>query len=589
MQNITEIIKERVTVADVVGQYLRLERAGSNFKALCPFHNEKTPSFMVNTERNFWYCFGCQKGGDIFTFVQEMEGIDFREALERLAEKAGVEVPRYQNVSPEVKNRKTKLFEIMELACSFFEGKLKTDGTAIVSYLASRGFRQKELETFRIGFAPDNWDGLINFLLRKGYRVEDIAATGMLVTKISGSVNPRDHYDRFRGRIMFPVMDVGGRVIGFSGRIVPGGNEDGAKYINTPQTEIYDKSRAIYGFFQAKTAIKKENSVIIVEGNADVVSSFSIGVENVVAVSGTAMTIQQVELLKKITNRFKICFDMDEAGQRAAARTIELCLKNGVDVEIVTLPEGLKDVNDAVMKDRKIWMGAIDKAQDVMNYFFQSIFASHDVDDPKGRKIIVAKLLNIIKNISDPVEQSFWLKKLSKKVEVNEEMLIQILDKFNRQPDLKVEDNGLEQNSLGQKKEFKKTRLEKLSERILGLAVAFKELLSAEFPLVLKEQLLEEKYQTIFDNWFKTGMKDLEELKEFEIKVKYRYDGKEGFSQVNIEPLTDWETTIRDIRKEKTETKKNQLAWKIKKAELAGDETTAEELARELALLSRMR
>lgn len=589
MQNITEIIKERVTVADVVGQYLRLERAGSNFKALCPFHNEKTPSFMVNTERNFWYCFGCQKGGDIFTFVQEMEGIDFREALERLAEKAGVEVPRYQNVSPEVKNRKTKLFEIMELACSFFEGKLKTDGTAIVSYLASRGFRQKELETFRIGFAPDNWDGLINFLLRKGYRVEDIAATGMLVTKISGSANPRDYYDRFRGRIMFPVMDVGGRVIGFSGRIVPGGNEDGAKYINTPQTEIYDKSRAIYGFFQAKTAIKKENSVIIVEGNADVVSSFSVGVENVVAVSGTAMTIQQVELLKKITNRFKICFDMDEAGQRAAARTIELCLKNGVDVEIVTLPEGLKDVNDAVMKDRKIWMGAIDKAQDVMNYFFQSIFASHDADDPKGRKIIVAKLLNLIKNISDPVEQSFWLKKLSKKVEVNEEMLIQILDKFNRQPDLKVEDNGLKQNSLEQKKEFRKTRLEKLSERILGLALAFKEILSAEFPSVLNEQLLEEKYQTIFDNWFKTGMKDLEELKEFEIKVKYRYDGKEGFSQVDIEPLTDWETTIRDIRKEKTETKKNQLAWKIKKAELAGDEAVAEKLAKELALLSQMR
>jgi DNA primase len=431
MPEVTDQIKERLGVAEVIGEYLKLDKAGSNYKALCPFHNEKTPSFMVNTEKNFWYCFGCQKGGDVFSFVMEMEGLEFREVLERLAERTGVEIPRFQKLDKKEKGRKQRLFEILEWATKFYQHQLYQSKGAekIIEYLKKRGINDEQIANFRIGFAPNGWRNLLNFLLQKGYNLNDINATGLLVEKNGSQEN---FYDRFRNRIIFPVIDISGRTVGYSARIVPGEDEKSAKYVNTSQTEIYDKSRILYGLYQAKTEIKKQNFAIVVEGNVDVISSFVVGVPNIIAISGTALTAEHAKIIKRYTEKVKLCFDMDEAGQNAMRKSVKTCLEEGLEVEIIIMPEGVKDVNDLLVENRgEEWKELTEKSRDVLDYLFESVSSKYDKNKPSGKKKIAHDLLNVIKDIADPIEQNYWLKKLSNLVEVGEEQLTQVLEKVN--------------------------------------------------------------------------------------------------------------------------------------------------------------
>jgi DNA primase len=301
-------------VVDVIQSYIKLQKAGSNFKANCPFHNEKTPSFFVSPAREVWHCFGCGAGGDLIEFVKKIEGVEFPETLQILADRAGIELKKED---PRFRSEKTRLFKLMEAAAGFYESRLE-ENNAAQEYLAERGLKPETIKNFCIGYAPDAWREAVSHLYVCGFTDEEIKKAGL------GIPSPRDGkvYDRFRGRIMFPINDFSGRIIGFSGRIVPFAaktikNKDGAepaKYINTPQTALYDKSRALYGFDKAKLMIRKEDACIIVEGQMDVAMAHQAGVKNVVGISGTALTEWQYQAVSRLASRLIISLDKDLAG-----------------------------------------------------------------------------------------------------------------------------------------------------------------------------------------------------------------------------------------------------------------------------------
>ncbi|NCU41989.1 MAG: DNA primase, partial [Candidatus Moranbacteria bacterium] len=322
--NEIEEIKSKINIIDFIGEYIRLTRAGSSFKGLCPFHNEKTPSFNVSEERQRFHCFGCGKGGDIFTFLMEMEGLEFREALETLAERAGVEHKKGSTFSQE-KNTNTKnIYTLLQEATSFYEKQLwEEQGVKALSYVKARGIDDEILKQFRIGFAPFGWHTTQTFLLSSGFNEQDIINAGLVVQKEEDTSSSKKHtYDRFRERIMFPVFDPLGRVVGYSARVLPGENEKNAKYINTPETSVYHKSRIMYGLFQAKEYIKKERKVIVVEGNMDVLAMHKSGFKNTVAVSGTSLTQEHFILLKRYAREVVFFFDSDVAGQQAMKKSV---------------------------------------------------------------------------------------------------------------------------------------------------------------------------------------------------------------------------------------------------------------------------
>jgi DNA primase len=325
MSTPVEQIKARLSIVDVVGSYIKLDKAGSSFKALCPFHNEKSPSFNVSPSRDAYYCFGCNRGGDIFSFVEEIEGIEFVDALKLLADRAGVTLT---HDIKENKSEREHLASLMEEATLFYERQL-LQNTAVKAYLVDRGLTEETVRSFRIGFAPLEWRAVYDHLRSKHFSDAEIEKAG-LVKPTEG----KEPYDRFRGRVMFPIFDANGRVVAFSGRVFgEQKNKDGsdvAKYINSPETPLYDKSSIMFGYDRAKRAIRTQNFTILVEGQMDLIMSHQAGTENTVAVSGTALTEKHLTLLKRLSDNLVFAFDADEAGLRATARAFRLALALGM-------------------------------------------------------------------------------------------------------------------------------------------------------------------------------------------------------------------------------------------------------------------
>lgn len=404
-------IKSRVNIVDAIGEYVRLTKAGTNWKALCPFHQEHTPSFTVSEEKQLWHCFGCSRGGDLFRFVMEMEGVTFREALVQLAARAGVELKTSRHAQQETQD-KQRTTEIVELATKFYEKQL-WDGSgknAILSYLHDRGIHDETLKMFRIGFAPDGWRNLHDFLKSRGYAEFEMERTGMIIKNQNSHLKNQSFYDRFRNRIMFPIMDHQGHAVGFSARIAPGGDESQAKYINTPETALYHKSEILYGINHAKQAIKNVGTTLIVEGNADVLAVHQAGHHNVVAVSGTALTEQHLVTLKRYAPAVTLFFDMDRAGIEATRKSALLCFSKGMTVSIVALPHG-KDAAELAQEDPELLRRAIVGAKDAMAYFFDHIVAHHALADAGSRAAAIRQILEIIASFQSPVEQAHWIAK----------------------------------------------------------------------------------------------------------------------------------------------------------------------------------
>lgn len=485
-----EEIKSRLSVVDLISTYLKLIRAGSNYKAVCPFHAEKTPSFFISPARDVWHCFGCQKGGDQFQFVMEIEGVEFREALRILSQRAGVEL-RYEN--PEVRNERDRLLGLMELAVTFYQISLK-QFPAVEAYVKRRGLRPETIEKFRIGYAPPEsagWRTCMEYALKNGYTALDLEKSGLAIRKQPESSTETTHhslltthyYDRFRNRIMFPITDSAGRVVGFGGRIfddfVSAQSEHAspAKYINSPQTALYDKSRILYAFDKAKVAMRKENTCIVVEGYMDAVMAHQAGTENVVAVSGTALTHPQLTMLRRLCDRLATSFDMDEAGESATRRSIDLALEIGFDVKAIMLPSG-KDPADLVCDDPAKWREAAAGATDVISYFFDKAQKRFDARTLEGKRGITQSVFPLIARLPRQVEKAHWVGRVASRLGIREEAVWDDLKK--QQLPVSQSGAGRQNSPTVHPQEEQRTRAQVLEERILGLLYAYRLPLSAE-------------------------------------------------------------------------------------------------------------
>lgn len=408
-------IKEKTDIVALIGEYLELKPAGMHgFRALCPFHGEKSPSFHVSSDRQIYHCFGCGEGGDVFAFVMKMEGMDFYEALTHLGKKAGVEIKRFDTADGNVKQR---LMSIHELATSFYKQVLTTATLAEVArdYLSKRGITPELIEKFEIGFAPDDWSKLSDALLKRGFSETELVQAGLSLKKKSGS----GLIDRFRSRVMIPLRDQHGNTVGFTGRQLPGGDSAMGKYVNSPETPIYHKGRLVYGLDLAKRAIKEKQCAIIVEGNLDVVASHKAHVENVVASSGTALTLEQLELLKRYTNTVVFCFDRDAAGLNAAKKGVSIARSLDYDVRALILPRDVKDPDDLVQKDSSAWQKISEESVPFLQFLFEQIFANRDITNVDHKRAITQELIPAIAEITDVIEREHWTEKLASLLNVD--------------------------------------------------------------------------------------------------------------------------------------------------------------------------
>lgn len=467
MSTTTEDIKARLNIVDVVGQYVKLQKSGSAWKANCPFHQEKTPSFNVNEERNMWHCFGCGKGGDVFAFVMEIEGLEFREALKLLAEKAGVELPEYRSDGRAASETKDRGLEILELATKFYEKQLweSERGKAMLGYLHERGLNDESIRTYRLGYAPDGWEHITKFLVSRGFRSEELEGCGLSLKGKEG----RGFYDRFRDRIMFPIGDILGRIIGYSARVAPGGDESQAKYVNTPETSLYHKSRALYGLSIAKQSIKDAGRAILVEGNMDVIALHQAGLPNVVAVSGTALTADQLGILKRYGKKLALFFDMDKAGQAAAWKSAALAFGLDFTVDAIALASG-KDAADMNRENPEHLRAAVASAKPAMRYFLDTLLQGADASDQNGKRAIVERYAELLAATPNELDRSHWTKELAQAIQAEPKVVQATVEKAFRS--IRSGDQFVESRPVGTflPKTFGR-RSEVLREGLVGLAL----------------------------------------------------------------------------------------------------------------------
>ncbi len=584
MENsVVQQIKDRLDIVEVISGYIKLQKAGVNYRAPCPFHSEKTPSFFVSPARQIWHCFGCGKGGDVFGFVKEIEGMEFGDALRVLAQKAGVELKKQD---PKLQTERQRLYEISDLATRFFEKQLQESkiGKTVKEYLLKRGISEKSIKEWRIGYAPEAWQTLSDFLVGRGYKREEIIKVGIAIKKSN-----YDSYDRFRGRIMFPISDTSGQIIGFTGRVFDEGKEkpvqEGGKYVNTPNTLLYDKSRILYGLDKAKVAIRKNDACILVEGQTDVIMAFQAGFENVVATSGTALTSYQLNILKRYSLNILTAFDMDMAGDSATKRGIELAQAQGFSIKVVAMPDG-EDPADIISKKPKAFKKLIDQARSILEFYFETTFFRFDEKKPENKSKIAEILLPVIKKIPNKIEQSHWIQKLSGQLEVSEESIREELKKTKKEIAEAVSKEKIAPAP--------KTRKEMLEEKIISLILKFPAHMSVikndyldcfsdstkEIIIKLKEQKVDKNMpleKMLKENF---SEKEIDFLNYLYLKADIEIEGD------NIKPLEEIDVCLMEIQTLKIKAKLNRLSKQIKQEEELKNFKKANALVEEFNKLS---
>jgi DNA primase len=471
MNSSVQKIKERLSIVDVISSYMKVEASGKNYKARCPFHNEKTPSFFISSERGTYYCFGCSAKGDIFSFVEHFEGTDFLGSLKILAERAGVELSSYKNKE---KDKTSILYEIMEEATSFFEINFAKNNEAR-SYLLNRGLNDASIKNFRVGYAPESWTSVLDHLIKKGYRKEDIEIVGLIKKKDSR------HYDRFRGRIMFPISDSSGRVIAFSGRIfsAQGGSATGgkevdfeqAKYLNSPDTPLFNKSNILFGIDKAKTSIRSRDYSIVVEGQFDVILSHQAGFTNTVAVSGTAFTdstlgsdskINSLGLIRRLSSNIIFAYDGDDAGIRAASRSAMIALSLDMQVKITTMPKG-KDPADIIFENQDKWKDIIKNSVNIISFHLDRICLNSNDIRIRGKEIREI-IFPFIIMINSSIEKSAYINEIHSKTGLSESAIIEDYEKFEKTQNINIKIDNKKDNQ----KDIK-TRKSELEKKFFGI------------------------------------------------------------------------------------------------------------------------
>ena len=535
MNSEIEQIKSRLNIVDVVGEYIKLEKAGINYRALCPFHNEKTPSFFVSPSRQMWHCFGgCNEGGDIFKFVMKIEGIEFIDALKLLAKKAGVQLKTSSKKYEEIKTQREKLLDICKKATIFFSTQLNKSKTGLEAkdYLMKRGLKEETIKEWKIGYAPSTWDSLCNYLIGLGYERKDIIDAGLASEKF---------FDRFRSRIIFPICDFNGQPVGFTGRVF--NSDDEAKYLNTPNTLLYDKSQALYGLDKAKVEIRKNDSCVLVEGNVDCIMSHQSGVKNCLAVSGTALTPAHLGIIKRFSNNLILSFDMDLAGNNATKKGIDMALKNGFNVKVISM-NSEKDPADIILSSGEDeWKKIIKEAKPINQFYFDLSFKDRDVRSVEDKKKIVSELLPIFKKIDNTIEQTYWIQKLAEKLSIREDDIRQEMKKVNLS----------KQEVEVQKEKAGKSRKELLEETILSMALiepsivetlteeqkklfTFLEKENNDSYIIMKSELLKEEDIDINEEWRKC-VYEIEKIYKEEKRKKIMADIKEKEKEGSFEEV----------------------------------------------------
>lgn len=419
----TEEIKSRLSIEDVIGEYVQLKRAGRNWRGLSPFSNERTPSFMVSPEKQIWHDFSSGKGGNMFSFVMEMEGLDFKGALELLARKAGVDLEQYRGTRTSgYAKQKEQLYALLELATKFYQTHFSKNEVAWRYVFQKRGFSKETALEWRIGYSPNGGSALITFLKTKGYSENDMRLAGVTARNYRGGVQ-----DMFRGRIMIPLCDPQGRVIGFTARILED-DPKAPKYINTPQTALYDKSRHVFGLHLAKEAIRRNQYAVLVEGNLDVIASHGVGVRQVVATAGTALTTYHLKALSRFTGDIRLSFDQDRAGLQATERAIPIASQVGVSLSIITIPSG-KDPDELISHDVSAWQRAIEQPQYALDWLIERYSQELDITSAVGKRRFSDIILPVVARLTDDVERDHYVGRMAELLDVSKEALLEKLKK----------------------------------------------------------------------------------------------------------------------------------------------------------------
>ena len=470
MQDAKEEIKSRLSVEDVVGQYVELKRAGRNFKGRSPWGVDKTPSFMVSPEKGIWHDFSANKGGDIFTFIMEVEGISFREALEKLAAQAGVELTRYQGGDQKVAERKIRARETLALATRYYQACLARSKKVCEYVFYNRNLNRKTVEEFKIGYAPNTGKALVSALKKRGYTEKDLEIAGLL-NRFKG--------DLFRGRMTVPFIDTTGNVIGFTARIIGNGEP---KYLNTPETLLFNKSKFIFGLYQAKESIRRSGYVVIVEGNMDVISSHQAGVKEAVATSGTAMTDQHLKALSKLTNDIRLAYDGDEAGVKATERAIMMAGDLGIDLTVISDYHGAKDPDELIQKDPKLWQQAVEKRIPAVDWLLNKYEENLNLNSAPDKRKYSDIALQLLSYVKDEVERASYEEKVDKKLNIEVDILREKGERLNK----KLTQTSHRYLKKPKTEVTKSTKLTKLENSLLALKV-FGGITKTDIPLEIPD------------------------------------------------------------------------------------------------------
>ena len=539
MNDAKEEIKSRLAVEDVVGQYVELKRAGRNLKGRSPWGVDKTPSFMVSPEKGIWHDFSANKGGDIFTFVMEVEGISFKEALEKLAAQAGVDLTKYRGGDPAVAKKKTRSREALALATKYYQACLVRNKTVCEYVFYKRNLNRKTVAEFKIGYAPGSGKALTEALKKRGYSEAELDAAGLL---------NRFKTDLFRDRMTVPFIDTTGNVIGFTARILGSGEP---KYLNTPETILFNKSKFIFGLFQAKESIRRSGFVIIVEGNMDVISSHQAGVKEAVATSGTAMTEQHLKSLANLTSDIRLAYDGDEAGVKATERAIMMAGDLGIDLTVISDYHGAKDPDELIQKSPELWQEAVRKSVPAVEWLLKKYEENLDLTSAIGKRKYSDIALKLLGYVKDEIERCAYEEKVAKKLEVEVEILREKGERLNKK---------LEQSKKKfykkPKTEIKSDKLKKLENSLLAL-LAFGGITKTKIPFELPNDETRLSELELIFNREHENVKDVDYEKEAaELLVRYNEElNKQKIKELNekLEALDEdseeYEEILRSIYK----------------------------------------
>ena len=548
-------IRSRINIEDLASEYLELRRAGRNFKALSPWTNERTPSFIVSPEKQIWHDFSSGKGGDIFGFIMEVEGMTFREALEFLARKAGVELQQFDSArSKQIAEKKKRLYEILNTSANIFQNALTRNEEAKNYVFKKRKLSQEIVREFRIGYAPNTSRGVVDFLLKKGFSQKDIEDAGM-TNRFGGDI--------FRDRMVIALQDSTGAPVGFTGRILRE-VENAPKYLNTPQTLLYDKSSNVFGLPQAKNEIRKAGFAVVVEGNMDVISSHQAGVKNVVATVGTAMTVRHLKTISRFSNDIRLCFDADDAGVNATERAIALSQEAGVELSIISLDQSggeAKDPDELIQIDVELWRKSIENPQPAVEWVLDQYQKRLDIATAVGKKQFSNVSLKLVEKLSDPVEKEFYFEEISKRLGTSKEALLAKTNETSKKPKpkrrIKVEKTEVQKDNFI------------YEDDLLALAIMEENL--AKMAENLPENPLHGEQRNQLFEILRKG--EREELKNFDNYVKILLlKADERLGKINEGADKEMARLVDKVKTQKLLEQKEEFQEKLEEVEISGDE-----------------